>query len=260
MIEEAAARRAAEVLFAEHRAGTTFTNLEPALGIGSIADGYAVQDRLVTLLRAGDGEPVGYKVGLTSQAMQTFCGIDHPVAGVVLARRVHRSGATVDRGAFGRLGLEFEIACRINSELPATVTTPEEVAPHVAGVGAAIEVIDDRAADYGKLDVRSLIADNAWNAGIVLGEFTSAWPDLAAVPGTATRDGTPVGSGHGRDILGHPFHSVAWLHAHLAGRGGGLRRGDVVMTGSVMKTVFPTQAGTWRFDLAGVGSVEVNVA
>ena len=52
--------------------------------------------------------------------MQAFCGIDHPIAGVVLAKRVHRSGATVRRADFGRLGLEFEIAVRIKSDVPVT--------------------------------------------------------------------------------------------------------------------------------------------
>jgi 2-keto-4-pentenoate hydratase len=258
-MEAAAVRRAAEVLFAEHRAGTRFRTLDAGFGMASIADAYAVQDSYVALLRPEAGEPVGFKVGLTSQTMQTFCGIDHPIAGVVLARRLHRSGASVGRSSFGRLGLEFEIAVRLQSDLPADVATPEAVAPHVAGVGAAIELVDDRAADYGSIDVRSLVADNSWNGGIVVAQFAAAWPDLGAVRGTATKDGAPAGSGHGRDILGHPFKSVAWLNAHLAARGGGLRQGQIVMTGSVMKTVFPTEAASYRFDLEGLGMVEVNV-
>jgi len=260
VMEEAAARRAAEVLLAEHRTRTRFTPLDPGFEVAAIADGYAVQDSYVALLRAGEGEPVGYKVGLTSKTMQTFCGIDHPLAGVVLANRVLRSGDTVGRHADGRLGLEFEVAVRIKSDLPPTARTPAEVAPHVDGVCAAIELIDDRDADYDTLDVRSLVADNSWNAGIVLSDFATVWPDLAAVPGTASRDGAVVGDGHGRDILGHPFNSVAWLNAHLASRGGGLQKGQIVMTGSVMKTTFPTAAASYRFDLAGLGSVAVNVA
>ena len=68
-------------------------------------------------LRGQHGDAVGYKVGLTSAAMQTFCGIDHPIAGVVLARRVMQSGATVRRADYGRLGLEFEIAVRLQSDV-----------------------------------------------------------------------------------------------------------------------------------------------
>jgi 2-keto-4-pentenoate hydratase len=261
-MEDVAARRAAEWLLAEHGAGHRFTTLGPPDAPATISDAYDIQDRYVALLRRGNGEPVGYKVGLTSATMQAFCRIDHPIAGVVLASRVHRSEAKVQRQDFGRLGLEFEIAVRIKSDIPAIekAFTTDAIAPHIDGVCAAIELVDDRAADYASLDVRSLVADNSWNGGIVLSEFKSPWPDLAPLLGRATKDGDLIGEGVGRDIFGHPFNSVAWLATHLAARGATLKAGQTVMTGSVMKTVFPEQNARYRFDLAGLGSVEVQVS
>jgi len=213
----------------------------------------------VALLRSENGDDVGYKVGLTSAAMQAFCGIDHPIAGVVLAKRVHQSGASVQRSDFGRLGLEFEIAVRIKSDVPAAgvLWTAEMIEPYISGVCAAIELVDDRNADYNNLDVLSLLADNSWNGGVVLSEFATKWPDLESVLGRATKDGVAIGEGHGRDILGHPYNSVAWLATQLASRGERLKAGQIVMTGSVMKTVFPVEDATYRFDLEKIGFVEV---
>jgi 2-keto-4-pentenoate hydratase len=71
--------------------------------------------------------------------------------------------------------------------------------------------------------------------------------------------GVAIGEGSGRDILGHPFNSVAWLATQLASRGVGLKAGQVVMTGSVMKTVFPEEEASYRFELAGIGAVDVQV-
>ena len=266
-MEDIAARRAAEWLLAEHRAGHHFKTLgfktlgSPAAP-ATVFDAYDIQDRYVALLRRENGEPAGYKIGLTSATMQAFCRIDHPIGGVVLTRRVHQSGATIRRSDFGRLGLEFEIAVRIKSDIPARDKpyTPATIEPHIDGVCAAIELVDDRAADYTSLDVLSLVADNSWNGGIVLSEFKSAWPDLAGVLGRATRDRDPIGEGRGSDILGHPFNSVAWLVAHLARRRAALKAGEIVMTGSVMKTVFPEQGAHYRFDLEEIGSVEVQVS
>jgi 2-keto-4-pentenoate hydratase len=133
------------------------------------------------------------------------------------------------------------------------------IAPHIDGVCAAIELVDDRNADYAALDVRSLVADNSWNGGIVLSEFAATWPDLENVLGRATKDGAAIGEGHGRDILGHPFNSAAWLATQLASRGASLKAGQVVMTGSVMKTVFPEGDANYRFDLEKIGFVEVQV-
>jgi len=260
-MDELAARRAAETLLAEHKANVQFGALGPPDRPATVSDAYDIQQRFVTLLRGTHGDAVGYKVGLTSAAMQTFCRIDHPIAGVVLARRVMQSGATVRRADYGRLGLEFEIAVRLKSDVPVTGTpfTAEAIAPHIDGVCAAIEVVDDRSADYAGLDVLSLVADNSWNAGIVLSEFVAKWPDLADVPGRATKDRVAIGEGHGRDILGHPFNSVAWLATQLAARGAWLKAGEVVMTGAVMKTVFPEADASYRFDLEGIGFVEVQV-
>ena len=260
-MDELAAGRAAETLLAAHQANVPFKALGPPDRPADVSDAYDIQQRFVTLLRGTHGDAIGYKVGLTSAAMQTFCGIDHPIAGVVLARRVMPSGTTARRADYGRLGLEFEIAVRLKSDVPVTgmPSTAEAIAPHIGGVCAAIEIVDDRSADYASLDVLSLVADNSWNAGIVLSDFVTEWPDLADVPGRASRDGVAIGEGHGRDILGHPFNSVAWLAMQLAARGAGLKAGEVVMTGAVMKTVFPEADGSYRFELEGIGSVEVQV-
>jgi 2-keto-4-pentenoate hydratase len=260
-MQETAARLAAEMLLAGHKANRQFGPFDRAQGPATIVDAYDIQQQFVRLLRAEHGDPIGYKVGLTSEPMQKFCGIDHPIAGVVLAKREHRSGATIRRAEFGRLGLEFEIAVRIKSDVPANATpmTAESIAPYIGGVCAAIELVDDRGADYTGLDVLALLADNSWNGGVVLSELVTSWPNLESVPGKATQDGAAIGEGHGRDILGHPFNSVAWLAAHLAVRGESLAAGQIVMTGSVMKTIFPTADATYGFSLDQIGDVSVIV-
>ena len=102
-MEDTAATRAAQALLAEHKARARFTSLGPPEAPATISDAYDIQEKHVSLLRSAHGEGAGYKVGLTSAAMQAFCGIDHPIAGVVLASRVHRSGVTVRRADFGRI-------------------------------------------------------------------------------------------------------------------------------------------------------------
>src|SRR5438270_7265177 len=134
-MEDIAARRAADALLAAHESNLRFKPLGPPHRPATISDAYDIQERYVALLRDKHGDVVGYKVGLTSAPMQVFCGIDHPIAGVVLARRVHQSGVTIRRSDFGRLGLEFEIAVRIKSDVPVTGTacTAEMIRPHITG-------------------------------------------------------------------------------------------------------------------------------
>ena len=256
------AEKAADMLMSAHAGGAPFAPFAAAFGIVNLADAYGVQrayvQRQMQARRAGTA---GFKIGLTSKRMQEMCGIDSPIAGVVLADRIHASGATLAASSYGRLGLEFEIAVRLKRDL-APQSTPglAEVAAAVDAVCPAVEIIDDRRADYRALDVLSVIADNSWNAGIVLGEFVPVWPDLATIEGEVSVDGHALDRGSGGDVLGHPFHPVAWLAGHLATQGGGLRAGDVVMTGSIVTTKFPDRPTSYRFEVKGLGAVEVAVA
>ncbi len=249
----------AGALFADHRAGARF---RPIGALRSQADAYAVQDALVRRMVGAFGEPVGYKIGLTSERMQRMCAITEPVAGVVLADRVGASGTALHLGRHGRAGLEFEICIRLGRDLPPGPApfSAAEVAAAVEGVCAAVEVIDDRNADYATLDALSLIADNSWNVGVVLGPFAAPPGDLEALRGVVRLNGREVDSGHGRDVLGSPLRPLAWLANHLAGSGRGLRAGEIVMTGNLVTTHFPEAGQAYRFELGTVSAVDLLVA
>ena len=256
------ATEAAQVLMSEHSRGVKFHPIAAGFGISKIDAAYEVQREFVRLqIEARGTAAAGYKIGLTSKRMQQMCGIDNPIAGAVLRDRVLRSGIKINATDYARPGLEFEIAVRLGRDLRSDGRVPRlaEVGDAVDAVCPAIEIIDDRHADYGSLEVLSLIADNSWNAGVVLGQFQRVWPDLAAVEGVVSLDGAIIDRGWGRDVLDHPFHSVAWLAAHLAASGSALRAGDIVMTGSLVTTKFPRQSSAYHYELAGLGSVDVTV-
>ena len=131
-----------------------------------------------------------------------------------------------------------------------------EVAEAVEAVAPDYEVIDDRNSPY-PLDMLSLVADNAWNEGIVLGDWRTTWPDLASVRGVVELNGEVIDEGHGRDVLGHPFEPLRWLANHLSSRGETLHAGEIVSTGSLVTTRFPKAGEQYRFTVEGVGSVEI---
>jgi 2-oxo-3-hexenedioate decarboxylase/2-keto-4-pentenoate hydratase len=147
-------------------------------------------------------------------------------------------------------------------------TTPapysrEQVAEAVAAVMPAFELVDDRQADYAQLAslALTLIADNAWNAGIVLGSPLRDWHslDLAAARAVMLVNGAVVGAGHGRDVMGHPFEALAWLANMLAQRGKNLRQGMIVMTGSIVATTFVQPGDAACVTVKGLGEVRLRV-
>src|SRR5690349_14400195 len=251
-------RAASELLIAhlERRSPTRFAQQWDMRGLG---DAYAVQAELVEQMLPRYGQRVGYKIGLTSARMQKMCSIDHPIAGVVLENRVVRSGTRIALSSLIHLGIEFEICVRLGRSLPprAQPYALDEVAQAVEAVAPAFEVVDDRNSAY-PLDLICLVADNAWNDGLVLGPFQSSWPDLAAARGIVQCNGKVIDEGHGRDVLGHPFEPLRWLANHLSAQGQTLQAGELVSTGSLVTTRFPSAGDQYRFHVEGVGAVEVS--
>jgi 2-keto-4-pentenoate hydratase len=248
-----------------HLARARFATLPPELAPEDVADAYAIQSEFVAMRAETLGPVTGYKIALTTAAMRAFVGMKDSVAGCMLDKTILRGNSSVRAGDYQNLLVEFEIAVELAEDLPA-VGAPydhKRVAAAVGAVMPALELADDRNADYSLLPANSLmlIADNAWNEGAVLGAPLRDWKgvDLAAVQGVATINGANVGAGHGRDVMGHPLDALAWLANNLASRGLGLWRGDVVITGSLVASKFPRPGDLVRFEVAPLGAVELRV-
>ena len=232
------------------------------LAAASVADGYAIQDALHSVLEAaGHGARSGHKIGCTTPVMQAYLGIDHPCAGEVFATTVFAPGAAVPLGRFHRVGVECEIVARLGADLPARAGghDHDSVAAAIESLAAGIELVDDRYVDYAALPVPVLIADDFFNAGVVIGSPVAGWRalDLAALEGVLTVDGVEAGRGRGADILGHPLNALTWLADHRAAIGTPLKAGEFVMLGSVVKTVWMDApvVVTARFETLGEASV-----
>jgi 2-keto-4-pentenoate hydratase len=259
------AEQAARHLYEAHERRERFAPLPSGLAPRTIAEAHVIQDAFVALRAQKLGGIAGYKLALTSPQMRSFVGIDEPQAGMMLESTLHRSPARVRAADYVRLIIEFEIAVQIAEDLPAADSpfSRERVARSVGAVMAALELADDRNADYKMLARHplDLIADNCWNEGAVLGAPVKDWKaiDLAAVRGAATINGNKVGEGRGADAMGHPLDAVVWLADHLASIGRGLLPGDVVITGSIVTTKTVTPGDLVLFDVEELGSVELRV-
>ena len=212
----------------------------------SLDKAYAIQEALRPRLKArGLGAPSGWKIGCTTPVMQSYLKIDHPCAGTLYRATTHREKATLAASDFFQLGLECEIAVRLSADLGADEgdRTRERVAAAVGGVMASVEIVDHRFRDFAAVATPSLVADDFFSAGCVLGAERppEELGDLAALTGGFRIDGAaPTETGTGAAILGHPLNALAWLAEHVAARGGRLRAGAVVSLGSVVKTIYPT--------------------
>ena len=249
----------AKAIAERHRNRERFTLDMPPGHEGDLAFGYAVQAALLPLI---GGEVIGWKIGLTTARMQQMSGVDAPIVGAVLAGRIHEAPCRVTVGDYVRLGVESEIALRIARPFPDREVSAEEALAHADLVCAAFELVDDSDADYARLSAATLVADNAWNAGLALGpaQPVAGLASLAGRKGVLTRDGEAVDEGSSSDVLGDPALALAWLARHLARRGQPLQPGQWVSTGSIVPTRFVAPGQAWRFEVEGLAPVELSLA
>lgn len=260
MREEDMATIAARVV--EHRLARR--PLDRLDGLTSLDVAYRVQARANNALEPHLGPRVGHKIGGTTAAMRRYLNVPEPLAGEIFRGQVHMPGATVRRGDYVRLGIETEIAVRLGRDLPprAAPYTRDEAAAAVAEVMAAIELVDDRYRDFATIGAATLIADNAFDAGSVLGAAVTSWRglDLAALEARTLRDGEVLATGLGEALLGHPLDALAWLANRRSALGAGLAASTFVSLGSMTPVIWVEAAARYRIEVEALGAVEVEVA
>jgi len=251
---------AADEIARARLAGVRLAPLHPFLRPADEAAGYAVQAAVHERLVPTMGRRVGYKIGCTTPVMQQYLGIPSPCAAGVFARGVHESGATLPFDDFRRVGVECEIAVRLGRDLTGAEVGADAVREAVASYMAAIEIVDDRYEDWRTTDTPTLIADDFFAAGCVLGPPVADPGDAAELVGVTTINGAEVGRGAGRDVMGHPLNALAWIAASLAARGTPLRAGEIVLLGSLVETRWLARGDHVAIDVTGLGRVEMTVA
>ena len=232
-----------------------FTDDVPDL---TVAEAYAIQSRNVERRVAAGGVVRGRKVGLTSRPVQELLGVHEPNFGVLLDDMLVGDGGEIDVTTLVAPRVESELAFVMDADLAGPGVTPAGALAAVAGVLPAVEVVDSRIADW-RIRIADTVADNASSARVVVGgdPVPVSAVDLRLLGVLFSRNGVPIESGAGAAALGDPARCVAWLANALGALGGGLHRGDLVLSGALHRMV-PVRAGD-RFEarFAHLGSVGV---
>ena len=205
----------------------------------TMEDGLCAQAKLIERLVPELGEPIGYKVGLTSKPAQERFGADEPVHGVLLQSMLSNE-EVVPRFASRGL-LEADMLVTVRNDGINNATSPMEVLQHLSSVQPFIELADLVLAEGEALDPATIAAINVGARKGVTGakvpvettqEFLDAMASMrvsmSAFPIGHPGDAKEVLTAPGQAILGHPLEAVLWL----MNDGVKLEAGDVVSLGS----------------------------
>lgn len=252
-------RRKAEGITRLFRERRQIDALPAELMPADLDEAYAIRGAFEELgIAGGRGAVAGYKIGLTTPIMQKLCGVAEPVYGAIFAGEAHHGRAELDVRNYCRLGIETEIAVRLGEDLPQGGDR-ERVAGAVESCMAAIELLEDLRHDYKRLSAAAMVAGNVWNAGVVVGMPVADWRplDLAQLTARLTINGSEIGQGKGGDVMGNPLNALAWLADKRAAEGAPLKRGMIVMTGSMVPIQFPSPGDRAVVEVDGLGTAEL---
>lgn len=227
----------------------------------TIDDAYACQQAWVDLMVASGREVVGHKIGLTSKAMQRAVNIDEPDFGALTDDMMMPNGVVLEAARFCDPQLEVELAFVLRDPLRGDVTAAD-VRRATEYAVPALELIDARSYRTDPTDrvtrtVRDTIADNAADAGVIVGDvrFHPDDVDLRWVAAVLKRNGVVEETGVAAGVLDDPVQGIVWLARRLALYDVELAAGTTVLCGSFTRPV-PCRAGDeFEVDYRELGTI-----
>lgn len=233
----------------------------------TIEDAYAIQHAWVSMKLAAGRTVKGHKIGLTSRAMQMSSQIDEPDYGTLLDDMFFAEGGDVPAARFIVPRVEVELAFVLGKPLAGPNCTLFDVYDALDYVIPALEIIDARSQSIDPDTQRprkvfDTIADNAANAGVVLGgrPIKPFDVDLRWVCAILSRNGVIEETGVAAGVLNHPANGVVWLANRLARFDVSLAAGEVVLSGSFTRPVLAHAGDTFHADYGPMGSIACHFA
>lgn len=230
-------------------------------------DAYAIQSALMAAKLAENRRVIGWKIGLTSKAMQSALNIDIPDSGVLFDDMLFENASTVPKGRFIQPRIEAEIGFVMKAPLAGEAVTREEVIAATDYVAPSLEILDTRIlrADPETGTTRNVydtISDNAANAGIVLGKERHAVEahDLRWTGAIVSRNGEVEETGLGAGVLNDPVEGIVWLARRMGQYGQRIEAGQVILSGSFIRPVECPPGTSVSADFGPFGSVDIDFA
>ncbi|MDB5804432.1 MAG: 2-oxopent-4-enoate hydratase [Betaproteobacteria bacterium] len=243
---------AAALLLQARRSGQGLSGLPEAWTPENTIEAYVVQDAVMREI----GPVGGWKVGARGPEAEPNCA---PLPRSL----IFAQGEALPAALLRLRGVEAEIGFMLGADLPprAAPYGIDEIAGYIESVHPTLEIVESRYLDFRQVAPFSVLADSNSNGALIVGPAVPAQSREAygRLGVSLTFDGAEkiaaIGGNPAVDLL----RLLTWLANHCAARCGGLRRGEMVTTGSHTGMLFAAPGTQAEATFAALGGVAVSL-
>jgi len=240
--------------------------LEPFGPALDLPAAYALQHAVSAARMRRGARRVGRKIGFTNTTIWPIYDVHAPIWGPVWDTTHHPGAATLALGPLPEPRIEPEIVLRL-ARAPQPGMDATALAGCIDAIAPGFEIVQSPYHGW-RFQAPDTVAAFALHGALVTGGWTPATPALlAALPGltaTLSRDGAPLASGRGSDVLGGgPLAALAHLVGLLAADPAAppLEPGEIVSTGTLTDALPVAPGQHWHFatDLPGLAPLALGL-
>lgn len=257
MLTESQRQQAVDVLDRAEKSRVQAEQLSTTWPEITFDDAYAISAEWNRRRLAAGAKLIGYKVGLTSKAMQRSSQIDEPDYGYLREHMMIPDGGKTSRADYCLPRVEVELAFVLGRSLKGPGLSIRDILNATDYVIPALEIVDARIKDPRR--IYDTISDNGASAGLVLGgrPVRPDSIDLRWVGALLYKNAEIEESGLAAGVLGHPAQGAVWLANKLGLQDITLEPGHLVLTGSFTRVAFAQAGDTFHADFGSLGGVTV---
>ncbi len=208
-----------------------------------VKEGYIIQSALNSLMIKRYGAVSGYKLAYASAESQRAWGMDAPAFGAFYEKRYVPNKGSVNADTFIGFHIESEIAFTVKRDIKSRVKNIEDTMRYIETVHVGLDVPDLRYdVTKGKVTAGDVVAMGCGAHTYVIGKGVK--PNEVDFPGmtvSLNRNGTEVYTGVSSSTMGDPREAFRLLINSLHKAGTPLKKGQVVLVGSVAKAYVPKE-------------------
>lgn len=223
----------------------------------TLAQAYDVQDRVTTQI----GPLCGRKIAVNAPQLMELAGVSEPIVGCITGAGALPSGTALRMSDFTELALEPEFAAVIGMDVPAgRPVTKNNVLEYVSRFSMAFEVLDKRN-DRAAMTAPRFVANNVFNAGVVLAEdaLDASLLDQGDYGAMFTAAGDTIVDGQGTAPQ-NPLEACAFVLNHFAMRGQSVKAGEVILCGAHHPPMVIERSGAYVFSLSNGAEVSLSIS